>query len=151
MSQISTVVSSTYGTVICPIRGLYSSWSFLTGVRLEITLTGYLINLVGHLQGQEASGQNLDATSVKPKNGETTSSPPPVRHGNLALQPRFRRTLFPTAPRIGPYNGCKARYGAKGVREHRGYPVARAPLLPGATVVLETPPELIPLARPIYG
>ena len=37
----------------------------------------------------------------------------PVRHGNLALQPRFRRTFSPTALRIGPYN-----------------PGARAPLFP---------------------
>ena len=53
--HISTVVSSpsTFGTVIC------------LGVRLEITLIGCLVNLVGHLQGQGASGQNLDASSVK--------------------------------------------------------------------------------------
>ena len=38
---------------------------------------------------------------------------PPVRHGNPALQPGFRRTFSPTAPRIGPYN-----------------PGARAPLFP---------------------
>ena len=38
---------------------------------------------------------------------------PPVCHGNLALQPWFRRTFSPTAPRIGPYN-----------------PGARAPLSP---------------------
>ena len=34
---------------------------------------------------------------------------PPVRHGNLALQPLFRRTFSPIAPRIGPYNpGARA-------------------------------------------
>ena len=66
MSRISTVVSSTFSAVISPIRGLHSTWSFLTGVRLEITLTGYLVNLVGHLQGKEASEQNVDASSVNP-------------------------------------------------------------------------------------
>ena len=70
MTKISTVASNTFGTVIRPIRGLYSGWSFLSGVRLEITLTGYLVALVGQLQGQEASGQNLDESSVK-----RTSSP----------------------------------------------------------------------------
>ena len=64
MIQISTVVSSTFGTILCPIRGLYSRLVISDGLRLEITLTGYLVNLVGHLQGQEASGQNLDASSV---------------------------------------------------------------------------------------
>ena len=46
--QISTVVSSpsTFGTVICPIWGLHSGWSFLTGVRLELTLAGYSVNHV---------------------------------------------------------------------------------------------------------
>ena len=38
---------------------------------------------------------------------------PSVRHGNRALQPGFRRTFSPNAPRIGPYN-----------------PGARAPLFP---------------------
>ena len=34
---------------------------------------------------------------------------PHFRHGNLALQPWFRRPLSPTAPRIGPYNpGARA-------------------------------------------
>ena len=70
MTKISTVSFSTFGTVICPIRGLYSRWSFLSGVRLEITVTGYLVALVGQLQVQEASGQNLDESSVK-----LTSSP----------------------------------------------------------------------------
>ena len=50
----------------------------------------------------------MDASSVKP-----TSSPPPLRHGNLALQPGFCRTFSPTAPRIGPCN-----------------PGARAPIFP---------------------
>ena len=67
MSQISTVVSRTFGTATSPIKG---DWSFLTGVRLELTLTGYSVNLVGHLQGQETKGKKLDASSVKP-----TSSP----------------------------------------------------------------------------
>ena len=48
----------------------------------------------------------------------------PVRHGNLALQPGFRRPLFPYC---APYGALQPR-------------CSRTPF-PGATVVLATPPE----------
>ena len=80
---------------------------------------------------------------------------PPVRHGNLALQPRFRRTFSLTAPRIGPYNpGARAPLFPKRrwcSRPHLSSPLWRGPFRVIWALRPQRPQRPLPIGTSVPG
>ena len=126
MSQIITIVSGTFGTVVYRIRGLYS--------RLVISDRCKVRNYPNRILSKSCrppAGAGGQWAELGRKLRQTPH--PFFSQGNLALRPRFLRTLFPFGNRIGPYN-----------------PVANAPY--SLTDRWYLRPHLnLPLAQPIYG